>query len=175
MQIHYNCMRNPNSAMFARLGPDSGFDCMNNVNCAGSLYALLDALYAQDALPRTILYSLNPGENELLDTMIGAFQGPGVPGKLQHGSAWWFNDNRFGMEAQLNALSMQSLFSRFVGMLTDSRSFVSYPRHDYFRRIVCTLIGRDIEEGKIPVSELTRIGKMVEDISYYNAKSYFKF
>ena len=107
--------------------------------------------------------------------MIGNFQDGSVPGKIQMGSAWWFNDNRFGMEAQLNALSMQSLLSRFVGMLTDSRSFVSYPRHDYFRRIVCTLIGRDIEEGKIPVSELTRVEKMVEDISYYNAKSYFKF
>ena len=150
MQIHYNCMRNPNSAMFAKLGPDSGFDCMNNVNCAGSLYALLDALYAEDALPRTILYSLNPGENELLDTMIGAFQGPGVPGKLQHGSAWWFNDNKTGMREQLTSLANLSLLGNFIGMLTDSRSFLSYTRHAYFRRILCELVGGWMENGEYP-------------------------
>ena len=173
MQIHYNCMRNPNSAMFARLGPDSGFDCMNNVNCAGSLYALLDALYAQDALPRTILYSLNPGENELLDTMIGAFQGPGVPGKLQHGSAWWFNDNKTGMREQLTSLANLSLLGNFIGMLTDSRSFLSYTRHAYFRRILCELVGGWIENGEYP-ADLEQAGALVEDICYHNAKRYFR-
>ena len=173
MQIHYNCMRNPNSAMFTRLGPDSGFDCMNNVNCAGSLYALLDELYRDDALPRTILYSLNPGENELLDTMIGAFQGPGVPGKLQHGSAWWFNDNKTGMREQLVSLANLSLLGNFIGMLTDSRSFLSYTRHAYFRRILCELVGGWIENGEYP-ADLDRAGALVEDICYHNAKRYFR-
>jgi len=173
MQIHYNCMRNPNSAMFARLGPDSGFDCMNNVNCAGALYALLDALYADNALPRTILYSLNPGENELLDTMIGAFQGPGIPGKLQHGSAWWFNDNKTGMRDQLTSLANLSLLGNFIGMLTDSRSFLSYTRHAYFRRILCELVGGWIENGEYP-ADLEQAGALIEDICYRNAKRYFR-
>ena len=173
MQIHYNCMRNPNSAMFARLGPDSGFDCMNNVNCAGALYALLDALYADNALPRTILYSLNPGENELLDTMIGAFQGPGVPGRLQHGSAWWFNDNKTGMRDQLISLANLSLLGNFIGMLTDSRSFLSYTRHAYFRRILCELVGGWIENGEYP-ADLEQAGALIEDICYRNAKRYFR-
>ncbi len=173
MQIHYNCMRNPNSAMFAKLGPDSGFDCMNNVNCAGSLYALLDALYKDDALPRTILYSLNPGENELLDTMIGAFQGPGVPGKLQHGSAWWFNDNKTGMQDQLVSLANLSLLGNFIGMLTDSRSFLSYTRHAYFRRILCELVGGWIENGEYP-ADMAQAGALIEDICYRNAKRYFR-
>lgn len=173
MQIHYNCMRNPNSAMFARLGPDSGFDCMNNVNCAGALYALLDALYADNALPRTILYSLNPGENELLDTMIGAFQGPGIPGRLQHGSAWWFNDNKTGMRDQLTSLANLGLLGNFIGMLTDSRSFLSYTRHAYFRRILCELVGGWIENGEYP-ADLEQAGALIEDICYRNAKRYFR-
>ena len=146
---------------------------MNNVNCAGPLYALLDALYAQDALPRTILYSLNPGENELLDTMIGAFQGPGVPGKLQHGSAWWFNDNKTGMREQLTSLANLSLLGNFIGMLTDSRSFLSYTRHAYFRRILCELVGGWIENGEYP-ADLEQAGGLVEDICYHNAKRYFR-
>ena len=174
-QFHFGAMRNVNTRMFRKLGPDTGFDTIGSYNCTEAIARFLDALDRDNCLAKSILYNLNPSDNVWLAAMIGNFQDGSVPGKIQMGSAWWFNDNRFGMEAQLNALSMQSLFSRFVGMLTDSRSFVSYPRHDYFRRIVCTLIGRDIEEGKIPVSELTRIGKMVEDISYYNAKSYFKF
>lgn len=173
MQIHYNCMRNPNSAMFAKLGPDSGFDCMNNVNCAGALYALLDALYADNALPRTILYSLNPGENELLDTMIGAFQGPGIPGRLQHGSAWWFNDNKTGMRDQLTSLANLGLLGNFIGMLTDSRSFLSYTRHAYFRRILCELVGGWIENGEYPAN-LEQAGALIEDICYRNAKRYFQ-
>ncbi len=173
MQIHYNCMRNPNSAMFAKLGPDSGFDCMNNVNCAGALYALLDTLYADNALPRTILYSLNPGENELLDTMIGAFQGPGIPGRLQHGSAWWFNDNKTGMRDQLTSLANLGLLGNFIGMLTDSRSFLSYTRHAYFRRILCELVGGWIEDGEYP-ADLEQAGALIEDICYRNAKWYFR-
>ncbi len=173
MQIHYNCMRNPNSAMFAKLGPDHGFDCMNNVNCAGSLYALLDTLYAANSLPRTILYSLNPVENELLDTMIGAFQGPETAGKLQHGSAWWFNDNKTGMAEQLTSLANLSLLGNFIGMLTDSRSFLSYTRHAYFRRILCELVGGWIENGEYP-GDMAFAGGLIQDICYNNAKRYFR-
>ena len=172
MQIHYNCMRNPNSAMFAKLGPDCGFDCMNNVSCAGALYALLDALYAAGTLPRTILYSLNPGENELLDTMIGAFQGTEAAGKLQHGSAWWFNDNKTGMTAQLTSLANLSLLGNFIGMLTDSRSFLSYTRHAYFRRILCELVGGWIENGEYP-ADMAAAGALIQDICCNNAKRYF--
>ena len=172
MQIHYNCMRNPNSAMFAKLGPDCGFDCMNNVNCGGALYALLDRLYRTDSLPKTILYSLNPGENEMLDTMIGAFQGTEVAGKLQHGSAWWFNDNKTGMQDQLVSLANLSLLGNFIGMLTDSRSFLSYTRHAYFRRILCNLVGGWIENGEYP-ADMAAAGALIEDICYHNAKRYF--
>ena len=172
MQIHYNCMRNPNSAMFARLGPDCGFDCMNNVNCGGALYALLDRLYRTNSLPKTILYSLNPGENEMLDTMIGAFQGTEAAGKLQHGSAWWFNDNKTGMQDQLISLANLSLLGNFIGMLTDSRSFLSYTRHAYFRRILCNLVGGWIENGEYP-ADMAAAGALIEDICYHNAKRYF--
>ena len=172
MQIHYNCMRNPNSAMFAKLGPDCGFDCMNNVNCGGALYALLDRLYRTNSLPKTILYSLNPGENEMLDTMIGAFQGTEAAGKLQHGSAWWFNDNKTGMQDQLISLANLSLLGNFIGMLTDSRSFLSYTRHAYFRRILCNLVGGWIENGEYP-ADLDAAGALVADICYHNAKRYF--
>ena len=172
MQIHYNCMRNPNSAMFARLGPDCGFDCMNNVNCGGALYALLDRLYRTGSLPKTILYSLNPGENEMLDTMIGAFQGTEAAGKLQHGSAWWFNDNKTRMQDQLISLANLSLLGNFIGMLTDSRSFLSYTRHAYFRRILCNLVGGWIENGEYP-ADLDAAGALVADICYHNAKRYF--
>lgn len=172
MQIHYNCMRNPNSAMFQKLGPDCGFDCMNNVNCGGALYALLDRLYRTDILPKTILYSLNPGENEMLDTMIGAFQGTEVAGKLQHGSAWWFNDNKTGMQNQLSSLANLGLLGNFIGMLTDSRSFLSYTRHAYFRRILCNLAGGWIENGEYP-ADMETAGKLIQDICYNNAKRYF--
>ena len=172
MQIHYNCMRNPNSAMFAKLGPDCGFDCMNNVNCGGALYALLDRLYRTNSLPKTILYSLNPGENEMLDTMIGAFQGTEAAGKLQHGSAWWFNDNKTGMQDQLVSLANLSLLGNFIGMLTDSRSFLSYTRHAYFRRILCNLVGGWIENGEYP-ADMAAAGALIEDICYHNAKRYF--
>jgi glucuronate isomerase len=145
---------------------------MNNINCGGALYALLDALYAAQSLPKTILYSLNPGENELLDTMIGAFQGPEIAGKIQHGSAWWFNDNKTGMQDHLTSLANLSLLGNFIGMLTDSRSFLSYTRHAYFRRILCELIGTWIENGEYP-ADMKQAGQLVQDICYYNAKRYF--
>lgn len=173
LQIHYNCMRNPNSAMFAKLGPDSGFDCMNNVNCGGALYSLLDCLYREDKLPKTVLYSLNTGENELLGTMIGAFQGLEIAGKIQHGSAWWFNDNKTGMRDQMTSLANLGLLGNFIGMLTDSRSFLSYTRHAYFRRILCNLVGGWIENGEYP-ADMAAAGALIEDICYYNAKRYFK-
>ncbi len=172
MQLHYNCMRSPNSAMLQKLGADAGFDCMNDKSCAGALYRLLDSLYASGALPRTILYSLNPNENELLDAMLGAFQGTEVAGKIQHGSAWWFNDTKTGMTAHLTSLANLSLLGNFVGMLTDSRSFLSYTRHAYFRRILCRLIGAWIENGEYPNDNQTA-GGLVSDICFHNAKRYF--
>ncbi len=173
MQIHYNCLRNPNSAMFAKLGPDSGFDSMNNVNCAGALYSLLNHLYQAGTLPRTVLYSLNPGENELLDTVLGAFQGTEVPGKIQHGSGWWFNDTKSGMLAQMTSLANLGILGNFIGMLTDSRSFLSYTRHAYFRRILCELLGTWVENGEYP-ADLETVGSLVQDICYHNAMRYFR-
>ena len=172
MQIHYNCMRNPNSAMLAKIGPDTGFDSINTTSRADALYRLLDTLYAANTLPRTVLYSLDPNENELLDTMLGAFQGTEVPGKIQHGSAWWFNDTKTGMSAQLTSLANLSLLGNFIGMLTDSRSFLSYTRHAYFRRILCRLIGAWVENGEYP-ADMKMLGCLVGDICYHNAKRYF--
>ncbi len=172
MQLHYNCLRNPNSRMFAALGPDTGFDCIAPAPSCNALTALLDALYRIDRLPRTILYSLDAGDNALLDTVIGAFQGPETAGKLQHGSAWWFNDNKTGMQEQLTGLANLSLLGNFVGMLTDSRSFLSYTRHEYFRRILCDLIGRWVENGEYP-ADLNTLSTIVRDICYDNAVRYF--
>ncbi|MBO5214005.1 MAG: glucuronate isomerase [Clostridia bacterium] len=172
MQLHYNCLRNPNSAMFRRLGPDTGFDVIGPSNCTENLAKLLDALNEKNALPRTILYSLDAGDNEMLDTVLGAFQGPDVPGKIQHGSAWWFNDNKQGMIDQMTSLANLSLLGNFVGMLTDSRSFLSYTRHEYFRRILCQLIGQWVENGEYPNDEKT-LSEIVEGICYNNAKRYF--
>lgn len=172
MQIHYSCLRNPNSRTFAALGPDTGFDCVALTDSGGALAKLLDELEKADSLPRTILYSLNPGDNTFLDTLIGSFQGPGVPGKLQHGSAWWFNDNKAGMTEQLTNLANQSLLGNFIGMLTDSRSFLSYARHEYFRRILCDLLGKWVENGEYPM-DLSLLGDLVEDICYRNTKRYF--
>ena len=173
MQIHYNCLRNPNSAMFAKLGPDCGFDCIGPNNGAAALAKLLDSLYAAGKLPRTILYSLDAADNAFLDTLIGAFQGTEMAGKMQHGSAWWFNDNKQGMRDQLISLANLSLLGNFVGMLTDSRSFLSYTRHEYFRRILCNLVGEWVENGEYP-ADMTVLGGMVEDICCNNAKRYFK-
>lgn len=172
MQLHYNCLRNPNSKMFRQLGPDTGFDCIGPAPSAQTLPKLLDALYCKDALPKTIIYSLDESDNTFIDTIIGAFQGPETAGKLQHGSAWWFNDNKTGMEQQLISLANLSLLGNFVGMLTDSRSFLSYTRHEYFRRILCNLIGTWVENGEYPNSEKD-LEQIVTGICYNNAKRYF--
>lgn len=173
MQLHYNCLRNPNTEMFVKLGPDTGFDCIGPHNGSAELAKLLDTLYVADSLPRTILYSLDASDNAFLDTLIGSFQGPSIRGKMQHGSAWWFNDNKQGMRDQLISLANLSLLGNFVGMLTDSRSFLSYTRHEYFRRILCDLIGSWIENGEYP-DDMTVAGGLVQDICYYNAMRYFR-
>lgn len=172
MQLHFNCLRNPNKAMFAKLGPDTGFDVMNSAPSGEGATGLLSALNDTGELPRTILYSLNPSDNELLDTIIGAFQGPEVPGKIQHGSAWWFNDTKTGMTAQMTSLANLGLLGNFVGMLTDSRSFLSYTRHEYFRRILCELLGQWVENGEYPNDEAA-LARIVEGVSYNNAARYF--
>ena len=159
--------------MFKLLGPDTGFDSMGDHNYAIELSRFLDCLDKDDKLARTILYTINPKDNEMLATMIGNFQDGITPGKMQFGSGWWFNDQKDGIERQLDALSQMGLVSKFVGMLTDSRSFMSYPRHEYFRRILCNLFGNDIENGELP-NDLTLIGKIIEDICYHNAESYFQ-
>ncbi len=171
MQIHYNCLRNPNSAAFATLGPDSGFDCVGQGSSL-PIARLLDRLYREDALPKTILYSLDAGDDAFLGSLIGAFQGAGVRGKLQHGSAWWFNDHKEGMRKQLISLANLSTLGNFVGMLTDSRSFLSYTRHEYFRRILCDLIGGWVENGEYP-DDADTLSTIVRDICCDNAVRYF--
>lgn len=172
MQLHFNCLRNPNSKMFSLLGPDTGFDCIAKKESGDALAGLLDSLYNENTLPKTILYSLDAGDNALIDSIIGAFQGSEIPGKIQHGSAWWFNDNKTGMVEQLTSLANLSLLGNFVGMLTDSRSFLSYTRHEYFRRILCDFIGTLVENGEYP-DDFEELGRIVSDICYYNAKRYF--
>lgn len=172
MQLHIGAMRNNNSRMKRTLGPDTGFDSIGDANYALPLSRFLDRLDTDNRLPKTILYNLNPRDNEVLGTMIGNFQDGSVAGKLQFGSGWWFLDQKSGMEKQLDALSNLGLLSRFVGMLTDSRSFVSYPRHEYFRRILCNLLGGDVERGELP-ADMDLLGNMVKDICYRNAAAYF--
>ena len=172
MQLHYNCLRNPNSKMFAKLGPDTGFDVIGPHDSTADLAKLLDSMYSADALPRTVLYSLDSTDNSAIDTMLGAFQQEGYAGTLQHGSAWWFNDTKKGMEEQLASLASLSLLGNFIGMLTDSRSFLSYTRHEYFRRILCNLVGTWVEEGEYPFDEKA-LKEIVEGISYNNAKRFF--
>ncbi len=172
MQLHFGALRSNNTRMLNALGPDTGFDSIADVEQAQPLSRFLDALDATGELPKTILYNLNPHDNEVMATMIGNFQGGGIPGKMQWGSAWWFLDQKDGMERQIETLSQLGLLSRFVGMLTDSRSFLSYPRHEYFRRILCNLIGRDIENGELP-NDMEWLGQMVQDISFNNAERYF--
>lgn len=174
-QFHYGAIRDNNTKMFNLLGPDTGFDSIGQFNTAKSMSKFLNRLATNDKLTKTIIYNLNPADNEVVATMLGNFQDGTCPGKIQWGSGWWFLDQKDGMEKQMNALSLLGLLSRFVGMLTDSRSFLSYPRHEYFRRVLCNLVGRDIENGEIPVSEMDRVKHMIEDISYYNAKNYFNF
>ncbi|MEI8085946.1 MAG: glucuronate isomerase [Paludibacter sp.] len=174
-QFHYGTIRNNNTRLFNQLGPDTGFDSIGTFNTAKALSKFLNRLDIQNKLAKTILYNLNPADNEMIATMIGNFQDGSVAGKIQFGSGWWFLDQKDGMEKQLNSLSVLGLLSQFVGMLTDSRSFLSYPRHEYFRRTLCNLIANDVENGLLPHQELEFIGKMVENISYNNAKSFFNF
>ena len=174
-QFHVGPLRNNNSKMFKLIGPDTGFDAIGDLPVAAAGHRFFDRLASEDKLAKTILYCLNPKDNEVMMAMAYTFNDGTFPGKMQFGSAWWFLDQEDGMRKQINALSSQGLLSRFVGMLTDSRSFISYPRHEYFRRILCDVIGNDVENGKLPASELDFIGKMVEDISYNNAKNYFAF
>ncbi len=172
MQLHYSCLRNPNARMFAALGPDRGYDSIAVTASAGAVAALLNALEQEGALPKTILYSLNPTDNAFLDCIIGAFQGSELPGKLQHGSAWWFNDTKTGMIDHLTGLANQGILGNFIGMLTDSRSLLSYARHEYFRRILCRLLGAWVENGEYP-NDLGLLGGLVEDICCNNVRRYF--
>lgn len=174
-QVHYGPMRNVNSKMMRLLGPDTGFDSIGDYRSIEPMAHFLDTLNSEDRLAKTILYNLNPSDNTALATLIGDFQDGSVPGKMQMGSGWWFNDQIDGMRKQIEALSNQGLLSRFVGMLTDSRSFLSYPRHEYFRRTLCDILGSDVERGLIPESEMQRVCDMVADICYNNAKQYFNF
>jgi glucuronate isomerase len=173
-QFHIGALRNNNTRMYHLLGPDTGYDSISDLPVAISMSNFFDKLEKENKLAKTILYNLNPADNEVMATMIGNFQDGSVPGKMQWGSGWWFLDQKDGMEKQLNALSNLSLLSRFVGMLTDSRSFLSYPRHEYFRRILCNLIGGDVERGELP-NDIKYLGEMIQNICYYNAKSYFNF
>lgn len=173
-QIHYNVIRNNNSRLFEAIGPDIGCDSIGDWPSAVALGRLFDALDREGRLPRTVVYTLNPCDNEVIASMIGNFQGAPTPGKMQFGSGWWFNDQMDGMARQMEALSQMGLLSRFVGMLTDSRSFLSYARHEYFRRILCNILGEDVERGRIP-RDFALVGGMVQDICYHNADRYFGF
>ena len=171
-QLHFNCIRNPNSARFAELGPDTGFDTIGEAGGLRGLAAVFDRLEKADRLPKTVVYSLNPSDTPALGALIGSFQKAPFAGKLQLGSAWWFNDHRRGMTDQLEALASLGCLGNFVGMLTDSRSFLSYARHEYFRRILCAFLGEKVARGEIP-GDLGWLGGIVEDISYNNARRYF--
>ena len=173
-QYHLGALRNNNSRMMKSLGPDTGWDSIGDFSQGRALAKFLDRLDANDQLAKTIVYNLNPADNELMATMIGNFNDGSVAGKVQFGSAWWFLDQKDGMTKQINALSNMGLLSRFVGMLTDSRSFLSFPRHEYFRRLLCNLFGEEIENGELP-ADIEWIGKVIQDISYNNAQHYFNW
>ena len=172
MQLHLGALRNTNSRMLGTLGPDTGYDSIGDFEIARPLAMFLDRLNAVCKLPKTILYNLNPADNAVMATMAGNFQDSSCPGKIQYGSAWWFLDQKTGMEEQIGTLSNLGLLSRFIGMTTDSRSFLSFPRHEYFRRILCNIIGGDVEQGLLP-NDIELLGKMVEDICFNNAEKYF--
>ena len=174
MQLHYGCKRDNNVFRYNQLGPDTGFDCINNYAPSAQMADFLNALSSTDELPKTILYSLNPNDNESIGTILGCFQGPETVGKIQQGSAWWFNDHKVGMMNQMISLANLGLLSNFVGMLTDSRSFLSYTRHEYFRRILCELIGGWVENGEYP-DDYKALEKIVKGISFNNAVNYFGF
>ncbi len=172
MQLHIGALRNNNTRMFHRVGPDSGFDSMADGRVAAPLARFMDMLDHTDELPRTVIYNLNPRDNDLVASLVGCFQDGSVPGKVQFGSGWWFNDQKDGMTRQMLALANIGLLSRFIGMLTDSRSFLSFPRHEYFRRLLCDIIGSWVEAGEAP-NDMRLLGEMVEDICWHNAKNYF--
>ncbi|WP_026505096.1 glucuronate isomerase [Butyrivibrio sp. NC3005] len=174
MQLHFGCKRDNNTSMFAKIGPDTGFDCIGDQCSTAAISNFLNSLAETDELPKTILYSLNPNDNSALGTIIGCFQNDEARGKIQLGSAWWFNDHKTGITNQLTDLANLGLLGNFIGMLTDSRSFISYARHEYFRRILCGLLGQWIENGELP-EDYDYIGGIVEDISYNNAVRYFGF
>lgn len=174
MQIHYGCKRDNNSYMYKKIGPDTGYDCINNYAPSAELADFLNALSANDEIPKTVIYSLNPNDDETIGSIIGCFQSGGVKNKIQQGSAWWFNDHYIGMNKQMKSLANLSCLGNFIGMLTDSRSFLSYTRHDYFRRIVCQMIGEWVENGEYPNDEKL-LGEIVKGISYNNAVEYFGF
>ena len=174
MQLHFSAQRDNDRRMFRQLGPDTGYDCIGPGVNLPDLARFLNALEETGELPRTVLYSLEPGDNAALVSLMGCFQGPGTAGKLQHGSAWWFNDHRFGMEAQLSNLAAGGLLGNFIGMLTDSRSFLSYTRHEYFRRILCGLLGRWVEHGEFP-DDRPALERLTADIAYRNSIRYFGF
>ncbi len=174
MQLHYGCRRNNNPTMYKKLGPDTGYDCVDNYAPAAQTAAFLGALEEENALPKTILYSLNPNDNQAIDSICGCFQSSEAVCKVQHGSAWWFNDHLQGMTEHMVSLANLGYLAGFVGMLTDSRSFLSYPRHEYFRRILCRQIGHWVEEGQFP-EDMDTLKEIVQAISYENAKKYFNF
>ena len=173
-QIHYGALRNNNRCLYDALGPDVGFDSIDDVQTIQEMAKMFNLQHQENALPKTIIYNLNPSHNECVATMLGNFQDGCVAGKMQMGSGWWFMDQKDGMERQMECLSQLGLLSRFVGMLTDSRSFLSYTRHEYFRRVLCNLLGRDMEKGLIP-NDMDLVGQMVANICYHNAKAYFQF
>ena len=174
MQLHYGCRRDNNGPMFRKLGPDTGYDCVDNTAPSTETAAFLGFLEDAGKLPKTILYSLNTNDNAAIDTILGCFQTDEAVGKIQHGSAWWFNDHFDGMTEQLKSLGSLGYLAGFIGMLTDSRSFLSYPRHEYFRRILCRVLGQWVEDGFFP-EDMDTLKEIVSDISYYNAKRYFAF
>ena len=173
-QFHLGAIRNNNSRMMVRLGPDTGWDSVGDFSQARPLAKFLNRLDSKNKLAKTIIYNLNPADNELFASMIGNFNDGSVPGKIQWGASWWFLDQKDGMTKQINALSNLGLISRFVGMLTDSRSFLSFPRHEYFRRLLCNLFGEEMENGELP-NDPEWIGNLIRDICYRNAKQYFKW
>ena len=174
MQIHYGVYRNTNTDKFKLIGPDTGFDAISEKECSRAIIDVLNSLESEGNLPKTILYSLNPNNNPFLATAAGSFQGSEIPGKIQHGSAWWFSDTLLGMEEQMRTLASIGVIGNFIGMLTDSRSFLSYTRHEYFRRILCGIIGTWVENGEYP-ADMETLGKIVQDISYNNTVNYFGF
>lgn len=174
MQIHFGCLRNTHKRKLAELGPDTGYDAINSRSGAENLGALLNAFAEQDGLPKMILYSLNPADNAAIVSVMGCFQDGGIAGRMQHGSAWWFNDNLEGMERQMRDLAANGVFGRFVGMLTDSRSFLSYTRHEYFRRLLCEMIGGWVESGQYPNDE-KQLKQLVENICFHNVNEFFRF